>query len=284
MNMDRSPSDPRAGLMLVELLITLVILGLVGAAITGLFLTQSRVFGQQTAMREARTISQGALNVMLTELRMVDAVGGVVAAGDQAVTIRVPYTLGMICSANSTLITVSLFPTDNAEVGGGWSLLAGYAWRDADGTYTYRGASLSSGTGAATACANAGIAVVPGGIALRLTPGDAAAQSGAPIMLYRRITYDFRPTPSSPGNVDLWRKVEGVNTDEIAIGGPFDAQSSGFRYYLLNKSEPEENTPANPHDIRGLELVLNGRSGRPAAGGLESQTAQFATAVFFHNR
>lgn len=284
MKMDRSPTDPRAGLMLVELLITLVILGLVGAAITALFLTQGRVFGQQTALREARTISQGALNVMLTELRMVDAAGGVVAAADKAVTIHVPHTLGIVCSASSTAITVSLFPTDNADLTGAPSV-AGYAWRNmSDGAYQYRNASPSASSGAAAVCAGAGIAIVPDGIALNLGPGDPAAQSGAPVILYQRITYDFRPTPNSPGNVDLWRKVEGGSTEELVIGGPFDALSSGFRYYLLEESEPEENTPANPNEISGLELVLNGRSGRPAAGGLEAQTAQFATAVFFHNR
>lgn len=282
MTMDRSPNDKRAGMMLVELLVTLVILGLVGAVITGLFLTQSRLFGSQDARREARTASQSAVNVMLTELRMVDAVGGVIAADDKSVSLRVPYALGVVCSSSATETMVSLFPTDNVGSADDWAL-TGYAWRDEAGLYQYRTASVGT-TGAAAACASAGIAVVPDGQAIKLEPGDAMAPSGAPVILYRRITYDFREVPGAPGSVELWRMVEGANTVEESIGGPFNAESSGFRYYVLDRAEPEDVAPANPAEIRGLELILDGRSRRPGPGGVEPQTARYATAVFFHNR
>lgn len=283
MTMDRSPSDKRAGMMLVELLVTLVILGLVGAAITGLFLTQSRFFGSQDARREARTASRSAVNVMLSELRMVDAIGGVVDADPKSVTLRVPYALGVVCSASSTETMVSLFPTDNVGPANQWSL-SGYAWMDGTGLYRYRTASIGNSTGAAAACAGAGVAIVPDGLAIRLEPGDAMAPVGTPVILYRRITYDFRPVAGAPEIVQLWRKEEGSDIVEEAIGGPFDGASSRFRFYVLDGTEPEDLPPANPSQIRGLELILDGRSGRPGPGGAEPPSARYATAVFFHNR
>jgi len=281
MTMDSAPDDRHAGMMLVELLVTLVILGLVGAAITGLFFTQSRFFGTQDAKREARSASRSAVNVMLSELRMVEAIGGLVSAEEQSVSLRVPYALGVVCSASSTEIVASLFPTDNVGAADGLSS-AGYAWRDDSGVYHYR--TASAGAASAAACTGAGIAIVPNGQAVKLEPGDASAPSGAPLFLYRRITYDFRPVAGVPGNVELWRKEEGSSVVEEPIGGPFDGASSRFRYFVLDGAEPEDVPPANPAEIRGLEFVLDGRSERPAPGGGETHSAKYATAVFFHNR
>lgn len=274
--MERSPRDPRAGLMLVELLVTLVILGLVGAAITGLFLTQSQLFGSQSAQREARAASRSAVNVMLSELRMVDAYGGVDNAEEKSVTIRVPYALGIVCSANAAGITISFLPTDRDLISTA-STLAGYAWRNQSGVYQYRLASLGA-SGAVGSCASSGIAVVPDGQAIQLQPGDPLAHNGASAILFRLVTYDFRPASNPSGSVELWRKVEGTSIEE-PIGGPFDPETSGFRYYLFDKAEPEESPPMTPVGIRGIEVVLDGVSRAPDTPG-----ARFATAVFFHNR
>lgn len=279
MRMNRSSSNAPAGLMLIELLVTLVIVGVVGAAITGLFLSQSRLFGQQYAMREARTVSQSALNLIFTELRMVDAAAGVEAATETLVTLRVPYALGIVCAGGPAATAVSLFPID--DYASADAEMSGYAWRDPDGLYHYQAASL--GAGGASECGAEGINAVPGGRNAVLSPGDPGAYPGAPIFLYRRITYDFRDSPSSPGGVELWRKVEGADTEE-EISGPFDGASSGFRFYLLGNEVAQDAAPTDLSQVYGLELVLNGRSGRPAAGGLAPYTAQFATAVFFHNR
>lgn len=268
-----------AGLMLVELLVTLVIMGLVGAAISGLFISQSRLFGQQNAMREARTISQSALNVILSELRMVDAVGGLEAASPTSITLRVPYALGVVCSGTSSNTAVSIFPTDN---GVPLDELDGYAWLDhADGTYQYISATLQPG--GETACTANGIMAIPGSQTALLNPGDALAAPGVPALLYRRITYDFRAISGTPGEVALWRRVEGADTEE-ELSGPFDAATSGFRFYVIDDPEPVDSAPANLSEVYGLELALNGKSTRPGASGLDPYTAQFATAVFFHNR
>jgi type II secretory pathway pseudopilin PulG len=265
--------------MLVELLVTLVIMGLVGAAVSGLFISQSRLFGQQNAMREARTISQSALNVILSELRMVDAHGGLEAATPTAITLRVPYALGVVCNGTASNTAVSIFPTDS---GVDFSELDGYAWLQGDGTYQYRD-NAALGGGGATDCTSNGINAIPGSQTALLTPGDQQAAPGAPALLYRRITYDFRASAGAPGEVALWRRVEGADTEE-ELSGPFDAASSGFRFYVLDNAQPVSSAPANLSQVYGLELALNGKSSRPAASGLAPYTAQFATAVFFHNR
>lgn len=267
-----------AGLMLVELLVTLVIMGLVGAAVSGLFISQSRLFGQQNAMREARTISQSALNVILSELRMVDAAQGVEAATPTAITLRVPYALGVVCNGTAANTAVRIFPTDN---GVAFNELDGYAWLQVDGTYRYRD-NAALGAGGAGDCAGNGINAIHGSQAALLTPGDPQASPGAPALLYRRITYEFRASAGAAGEVALWRKVEGADTEE-ELSGPFDAASSGFRFYVLDNAQAVSSAPADLSQVYGLELALNGKS-RPAASGLDPYTAQFATAVFFHNR
>ena len=53
---------------------------------------------QQEAWREARSVSRGGINRLLSDLRAVEA-GGLqaAAAGGQDFTVRVPYGFGVLC-------------------------------------------------------------------------------------------------------------------------------------------------------------------------------------------
>ena len=73
MNTDTAPAQagPSVGFTLLEMLITMLIVALIGSALMRLLLVQSDFTNQQEAVRSARAVSQGTLNFLLSELRMV---------------------------------------------------------------------------------------------------------------------------------------------------------------------------------------------------------------------
>ena len=66
----------RRGFTLAELLVGMVVLGIIGAALSRLLLSQSRFYDLQTQLRRARFVSRTAINAALSDLRMVEATGG----------------------------------------------------------------------------------------------------------------------------------------------------------------------------------------------------------------
>src|SRR5215211_2603073 len=87
----------RRGLTIVELLFALVILGMFGVAAVRLLRSQSGFYDKQLKQREARAVSRASVNVVLSELRMVESTSGVEVVTADAITLRVPYTMGMFC-------------------------------------------------------------------------------------------------------------------------------------------------------------------------------------------
>src|SRR4051812_50095722 len=74
-------STVRRGFPLVELLLSMVVTAIVGAALVKMVLSQARFMDQQEAWRGARAVARGGINRLLSDLRVVDAGGGVAAAG-----------------------------------------------------------------------------------------------------------------------------------------------------------------------------------------------------------
>ncbi len=87
----------RTGFTLVELLVGLVIVGIVGASMLRLFLSQNRFYDRQSQQRNARSVARASINYMLSEVRMLETGGGVAAADAHRVSLRVPYALGLVC-------------------------------------------------------------------------------------------------------------------------------------------------------------------------------------------
>lgn len=267
----------RAGLTLVEMLVTVVVLGIVGAGLVRMLTSQARFYEHQGAGRNARSVSRAALNVLLSELRMVDPGGGVVAASASSITLRVPYAFGVFCASPSGVSTVALLPADSAMLAEpGFS---GYAWRGRLGSYNYvDGANLVPpvpGT-----CVSAGITPIAQRVGLMpvMPTGNA---SGTVVMLYRRITYAFAGSAAIPGRIALWRRIDATGERE-ELAAPFDA-TARFRFYPLNANVAQDAVPTLT-DLRGFELVLTGASeASPRTIGTPRRTP-LTTSVFFRNR
>jgi prepilin-type N-terminal cleavage/methylation domain-containing protein len=270
----------RHGVTVIELLVTIVILAILGTSLTRLMTAQAKFYEHQGAGREARSISRSAVNVLLSEMRMIEVPGGVVAASPSSVTLRVPYAIGVTCGPAAGGTTVTLLPADSAmfaEPG-----FSGYAWRNSGGVYTYVEAGVAIGAGTPAPCTGAGITTVPGARLVTLAPAlPAVADSGKPVLLFRHITYDFANSTELPGRLALWRRVVATGAAEELVA-PFDA-SARFRFFALDAADAQDAAPP-PANLGGLELVLVGESeGSPRATSARRR-ASVTTAVFFRNR
>src|SRR2546421_12822010 len=93
-------SRVRRGFTLIELLVGIVIFAIVGTLFTKLLSVQGKFFDRQGMGNAARNVSRASLNRVVSDFRMIEATGGVVAATSTTLTIRIPFAIGVVC-ANS---------------------------------------------------------------------------------------------------------------------------------------------------------------------------------------
>jgi prepilin-type N-terminal cleavage/methylation domain-containing protein len=284
----------RRAFTLHEMIISMVIVGIIGAAFTKVLISQTRFHDRETALRSARSIARGATNVLMADLRMVQDSGSVdsVTADGKLIRILVPYRFGLVCTASAGTTTVSMLPTDSGTVA--YSVYQGFAWRGANGLYNYVFPNNPTTTDipvAATTPADctgngAGQAQIrtvttngrSGEILDLKSAGPSGATPTAPMFLFQRVTYSFRTSSVYPSYLGLWRNVDGGVNEEIMA--PFDT-STRFRFY-----QPGDDTsrvaPPDVGKIRGLDLVLTSISPR-ASTMSPTTTARVVTSVFFKN-
>ncbi len=273
----------RKGVSLSELIVGMVILGVIGMALTRIMVTQARYFDHQKTSNMARNVSRGPLNRVVSDLRMVEAEGGVTAASATSITVRVPYAIGVVCVSTTTATTISLLPVDSSMYAApGYS---GYAWRNGQGKYQYRmTGTLSSGV--LSDCTNKGIGTLTANLAkvIKISPKlSDTASVGTPVFLLRNIKYEFKASTAIPGTTGLYRTVidNGNSTEELSAPYANDAK---FRFYVGSSVTGQDAVPAALSTLRGIELNMTGQSERVPRQGVAPQKAPFVTAVFFKNR
>jgi hypothetical protein len=272
---------------MVELVIGMVILAIVGMALTKTLRSQARYFDHQKTSNLARAVSRGPINRVVSDLRMVEAIGGVISASATQIDMRVPYAMGVVCgnnnsgSGNSTHI--ALLPVDSAMYAApGYS---GYAWRGGDGHYRYKEDNQTKDVGTLDVCNTAQILVLTsqGAKVIKISPAlPDTASVGTPVFLYRKIRYSFAASSMVPGTIGLWRtRLENGQSEELSA--PYDA-SAKFRFFVNSNTTAQDAAPADLSTIRGIELNMTGLSERAPSGDVAKQKAPFITAVFFKNR
>jgi hypothetical protein len=271
---------PRSGLTIIELIVALIVLAIIGGGMVRMLTSQAQFYEHQGAGRNARSISRAAVNVLLSEMRMVEVPSGVVAATATSVTLRVPYAFGVYCGSTGAASTFALLPTDSAMLAEpGFS---GYAWRGVMGSYTYVEGGAAIAPAAPNICGANGITQLPGAARVGVVPQlPIGVPVGAVVFLSRRITYSFAGSAAIPGRVALWRRIDATGERE-ELAAPFDV-GSRFRFYRLNANTAQDAVPPLA-EIRGFELVLTGASeASPRLTGAP-QRAPLTTSVFFRNR
>lgn len=294
------PIIRRRGFTLVEILTALALLGILSLGFIKIITSQARFTERQMGLRNARTVSRNALNIMLTDLRMVQDFNGLLAASPDSVTARVPLAFGLLCSTSSGA-TMSLVPVDSAMIGLGQ--YAGWAYRDSStGIFSYSDAANPSNAAALALKSSLTSAVcedsVVGPGILPVTAGSRTTRlvtvnesptgtpkPGWPVFTYQIVTYKFASSSAYPGRRGLFRLVKTAPTtsaivDEIVA--PFDTAAK-FRFYVLNADQAQDAVPADLNTVRGLEMNLAGSSPRIT----QDQKLAFqalVTGVFFKNR
>lgn len=279
-------SSNRSGYSLPEVLVATVLLGIVGGALTKLIVTQMRFFDNVSAVRGARSVARNSVDIILSDLRMVQDTNGVAAASASSVTLRVPYRFGVLCGSTGSLSTVAMLPADSAVLA--FAKYAGYGWRNRttglytlDSTGTAPVAAASDSTKCTTDASVKSVSITGrAGAFLDLSPAIASTVTvGSPVFLWQKITYNFAASNLFPGKMALWRTVAGGVSEELMA--PFDA-SSGFKFYTVGADSPTTSVPTKSL-IRGIGLVLNAVGSRTPAGRTSPPQQKMTTAVFFKN-
>jgi prepilin-type N-terminal cleavage/methylation domain-containing protein len=283
-------SRARRGFTLIELLVGIVIFAIIGALCTQLITNQGRYFDRQGMANAARNVSRSSLNRMVSDFRMIEPSGGVVAASSTSLTIRIPFAMGVECgSPNTSETTITLLPVDSMTFA--MDGFYGYAWRNyTTGAYTYveNPASQSPGNSSdISVCTNLNVTTVKGGKVIVLQPMlPAGAGLGTPVFMYTKIRYEFKASTAVPGATGLYRtriSPSGAETSEELVA-PF-ASTASWKFFTVNGGAVAQvNPPLFLSDIRGLELHLDGTSEATAVTQLAPESAPFTTAVFFKNR
>jgi prepilin-type N-terminal cleavage/methylation domain-containing protein len=282
----------RAGFTLAEVLIALVLTAVLGAAATTTFVSQSRFFDKQDKVGAARAVSRSSLNMVLSEVRMVERSGGVEAAEADSITLNVPYAMGLYCSIDAGTMSLSMLPVDSLTLANAG--YTGYAYRTSATTYEYEDRLPPPPSAGAEASCEPGVTVIPDvGSVLDVPLGTAGLTAGTPVLLYQRVSYIFRASTSVPGAIALWRRVHNPNAlflinpvthpEVEELVAPF-APSAGFGYYVGDALVAQSSVIAGSlNQITGIELTLDGTSERPESDG-SFQVTPYSTSVYFKNR
>jgi prepilin-type N-terminal cleavage/methylation domain-containing protein len=297
LNANRVRFVSRRGVTLIELLITLIVLGLLGASMIRLMTSQLRFADRLQVTKDAREVSRSALNAVMTDVRMVDADSGILVAAPDSFTVYAPYASGIICgpalSGGGTVIALLPYDTVSYAEGGYW----GYAYIDTTTTgtlfsqvYQYVAgtaapATIDSATAATAApCQTATdhVGIFRAG-AVIVQPAAPAVARYHSAMLLRKVTYAFRPPTSISGRRGLFRTILNGSRGAEEMVAPFDT-AAVFAYYLNDGTKVSSATGATLRMIRGIEFRVNGASEYAAPGMASTASAPMTTAVFFKNR
>ena len=279
----------RRGFTLIELIVGIVIFAIVGSLFTKLLTVQGKFYDRQGMGNAARNVSRASLNRVVSDFRMIEATGGVLAATSTSLTIRTPFAIGVMCGNSAGGTVISLLPVDSTTYAE--ATFYGYAWRNfTTGAYSYVESPATRATADApqsAICTARQITTVTNGQIVYVTPVlPVGAGLGTPVFLYSRVKYEFKASVAVPGKLGLWRTAIGpggaLESEELVA--PF-ANTASWKFFAVNGgSVAQAGPPADLADIRGLELHLDGISETIAPGLTTNEQAPFTTAVFFKNR
>ncbi len=294
----------RRGFTTAEIITSIVIIGILGIAMTKLVVGQARSFQLDNGLKRARSAWRSAMNIMITALRMAHDSGASVtcldATNNRRVDVRVPLVFGVVCEVNGGNAVLSLVPVDSFQMAA--AKYGGYATRNAStGNYSFATAGSSDtiqSTGAGH-CHSGGVAryadtVTSSGRAgsvMQVSPAPpAGTQVGDMAFVFQTVTYEFKTSAIYPGTLGLYRTTRGrSNTDTLAeeIIAPF-ASTARFNYYT-NPAQAKDTslkvapTAANYWKVRGFQIVLPGIAPDTVPGRTAPLSTTTTTAVFFKN-
>lgn len=224
---DRADVSGAAGFTLVEMVVTLVIVGVLGAGIVGLLMRQSAFYNQNDERIFAGQTLRATSDLVPAELRVASG-KDIILSKEDSVTIRYPIKQGVVCAVDGSdnVYYYVYHEPDNANLAGG---VEGSAFQNPDSTdFTYEDGFDATGSATSTAQSTCEDQGVPTGLSSddfrEVTWSGAGVEGGAMIRTYGHLTYWFGDSNFGQG-LALWR-----NDQEFIA--PFSAETTTFEYLV----------------------------------------------------
>lgn len=266
-----------AGFTLVELTVVMVVMAILGTALTRILISDSRFVDKVDAMMAARQAARAAMNVMSLELQMVGDSGVIEPTDANQVTFRVPIAFGVACGMQAGRTIAAMAPSDSATLAG--ASVSGLTFDTSGVTrvITNFGVATSNGAGP---CASNDINLLSGGWYARISRPN-IIPIGTPFYFFEQVRYRFGNSTQLPGRRALFR-VNGLGTTEELVA-PF-GDSAGFIFLVGDALERRTTPPTILDSIKGLELRLTGESYLTPQGETDPAEFDLRTAVVFRNK
>jgi len=290
----RKPLRTRRGFSLVEIITALVILSILGVAMTKVLLSQTRTYQYDTGGRRSRTAARSAMNILITDLRMTQDNGGVQyvdATDHRRIDVRVPIGFGVVCTTSGSSLIMALAPVDSFQYAS--MKFGGYGVRNATtGIYSYvAGGSISSAD--ASQCHGSpkiyADTVTMGGRQGKVVQVTgtvpAGTVAGSMAMIWQTVRYQFDTSKVYAKRAGLFRIVTGsASADTNELIAPF-SWTARFKYYttMNPKDTAKATSPADLNTIRGVQVYLAAEAGDTVPGRTGPKKSPLTTAVFFKN-
>jgi len=251
------------GFTIPETLIAITAAGILGSAMLGLTLAQSRFYGHSEDTINAQHTTRVGSDLMASELRMASP-EDIIGAGGDTVRIRHDVFRALVCDVTgadeATLFVYDSVPPVDLSAVRGTAYSEPY-----DSTYAYAdtwtGTVTATGGGPEADCVALG---APAGAAgsryVSVTGwtgqfGD-VPDRGSVIRIYGQLTFRLRTAQSGNG-LALYRQ-------NVEIAGPFGSGAL-FRYVMADGTVQTNPAPADLDDIRQvrIQVVARGDGSNP---------------------
>ena len=268
----------RAGFTLVELLVTLTLLGVIGTILARMMTDQQRFYQQTNETMGLRRELRTAMNMVPADLRSVSSVGSdIISFSTTQITFRATLGAGIICAkpntttldlpplnmARTTLVnwhttpvvgdTLYAFKTDSMGAGG-------------DSWTSHRITSITPGVGYCPGSPFTDATLDAGKSRWRFTVTPAVADSvkiGAAVRFGRSTKYSVVTGASGKYYLGRAEYVGGAWTAATPIAGPFTAPTSagtgGIGFVMYDSTGGAVSPAGNVRSISRIDLTLRGQ-------------------------
>jgi|GEM_PF-1025069 len=299
------PRIARRGFTLVEVLVTLSLLGVVGTIVTRMLMDQQRFFQQTNEQMGVRRELRSAVSLLPADLRSMSSVGGDIQSFDATqITFRTTTGAAIICAKQGTTI-IDLPPLNMAR-----TTLASWYTTPVVGDTIFAFRADSMGAGGDSWAAHRITAVASdatlcplspfldpvldvGKLRWRLTVTPALADSekvGASIRFTRSVKYSLVAGTGTNFYLGKAEYLSGVWGAATAVAGPFVAPaangSGGLAFALYDSVGVVINNVANAAAVSRIDVRMRGQgvSASGAYGTMQTPKDSLLLRIALRNR
>lgn len=271
----------RAGVTLVEVIIVLVLMGIVGSALSGLFVSQQRFYRDSDQVAGVRRELRSGAGILPLDLRAVSSVGGDILDFDETmIEVNAPLGSGITCEAGGDSLVLLPDDLSRATLSSFWAepisgdiihvFDDGPSFGAEDDTWqAYEVASVSSSTSACAVSPYADAVVDAPALKPRRVIRIAGAATlpstigaGVAVRATRPMRYSlFQPTGSAAWYLGLEQFEDGAWSDISVASGPYRSPTDGgLRFTYFDTTGAPINSATRIREIARIDVELRAES------------------------